>query len=175
MSDKFPTRGDFNIPSTIIDEYEWVADSFIDSMGIPCKLVYPPKMSECTNCYIDNTTGRSSNIYKSGGPLPFQNHQICPLCEGRGRLSLEETDNITLRVYWTPKDWYNIGLKIESPDGVAMTIGYINDLPKIERADYIILNSNLESIRQYKVRRMGEAVPFGLKQRRYFIQYVKRT
>lgn len=175
MANKFPSRGNFDIPSAIISEYEWIADEFIDGeFGCPCRLVFPPKFSECDNCVFDLKVGRSSNIYKSGGPISFQNHTICPRCQGRGRLSLPSTSNIRLRVYWEQRSWIDIGVPIGNPDGIAMTIGYLSDLPALERADRIVLHTDLEDIRKYLVRREGEAVPHGLSKDRYFIQYVRR-
>ena len=61
MAGKFPSRGSFTYPSTLIDEYEWIMDSFIDGeLGAECTLIYPPKYDECTNCHLDLSTGRSN-------------------------------------------------------------------------------------------------------------------
>jgi len=176
MANKFPSRGDFDIASAIIDEYEWIADEFIDGeFGCPCRLIFPSKWSECTNCKIDLKTGRSSNIYKSGGPISFQNHTLCPMCNGRGREELPQTEDIRLRVYWDPRSWIDIGVPIGNPDGTAMTIGYIANLPALERMDNIILHTDLINVRKYVMQREGEAVPHGLSKDRYFIQYMRRV
>lgn len=175
MAGKFPCRGSFSYPSALIDEYEWIMDSFIDGdLGAECTLVYPPKYDECNNCYLDLATGRSNNIYKTGGPNPFTNHTVCPVCGGEGRLTVETTDSVRLRVYTNPKDWKNIGVKLNIPEGSAQIIGYFTDLPKIQRAKYIWVFVDLEGIQRWKYVSSSEPLPWGLRGSRYFIMMVKR-
>lgn len=161
--------GEFRIPAELIDTHEWMADSLIDDVpGINCLLIYPNKQEECDNCILDHATGRSSGIFKTGGPISFANFQICPRCNGDGHYSSPITSIIRLRVYWEAKSFIDIGAKIANPDGVVMLIGYMEDLPELERADKI-------QIQEYIYTRQGEAVPHGLRRDRYFIQYAKRT
>ena len=129
-----------------------------------------------SNCILDPKTKRSSNIYKSGGPLPFSNFGLCGRCHGRGRLTFESTENITLRTYHNPSDFINIGGSDWGvTQGIVMIIGYLDDLPKVENATKILLNSNIEGIRKYFAQRHGEMVPFGLgSPKRYFLGYVER-
>jgi len=175
MAGVFPARGDFTLPAGILDEHEWLSDFLLDGeTGHTCTIYYPPKPTECDNCIFDPTTGRSSNIYKTGGPIPFQNHTICPRCGGAGRSTIRTTEDVKLRIYWQPKDWIDIGVKFDVAYGVAMTIGYMTDLPKIERAEKILLNTNILEMRRWFCKRAGEAVPHGFRQKRYFIQYVER-
>ena len=42
-----------------------------------CTLVYPPKKEKCPNCYQNNIGGRSVNLYRSGGPMPFARGSKC--------------------------------------------------------------------------------------------------
>lgn len=176
MAGKFPLRGDFSIPSEIFDEHEWIVDSLLDGeTGQSVVLYYPPKPTQCDNCIIDIDTGRSANIYNGTGPVPFDNHTKCPRCGGLGRGESEPTDNINLRIYWNPRDWIDIGVKFKPGDSIAMTIGYMSDLPKLEKAASILLNADVQGIRRWKCERAGEAVPHGFRQDRYFIQYVKRV
>ena len=56
-----------------------------------------------------------------------------------GRTNRAVKEDIRLRVYWTPKDWI-VPKPVENPDGMAMVIGYMYDLPKIEKAGTIMLN-----------------------------------
>jgi hypothetical protein len=175
MANVFPSRGDFLLPSELIDEHEWMADFLLDGeTGHTCTLYYPSKPTECDNCLIDPSTGRSSHIYKVGGPIPFQNYTVCPRCGGSGRNVLPQTEEISLRVYWNSKDWIDVGPKFDVADGVAMTIGYMTDLPAMEKAEKILLNTDVQEMRRWLCERMGEAVPHGFRQKRYFIQYVKR-
>jgi hypothetical protein len=176
MANKFPARGDFEIPTSLLDEHEWVSDALLDGdTGHDCKLYYPAKPTECDNCFLDPRTKRSSNIYKAGGPIPFDDHTVCPRCGGGGRSSLRTTESVNLRIYWEPRDWIDIGVKFDVAFGICMTIGYMTDLPKIEKAERILLNSDLGPIRRWFCKRAGEAVPHGFRQNRYFIQYMERV
>jgi hypothetical protein len=176
MGGKFPASGDFSIPDELIDCHEWMADAFIDDLGKSVKLVYPPKQSECPNCKLDPATGRSSNIYKAGGPVSFRNHTVCPWCEGKGRGMLPASETIQLRIYWDQKSWTKIsGVDFKNPEGLAMTIGYMNDYPKLERADNTLLDSHIENIKRYQCVREGEAQPWGFRHNRYFIQFFRRV
>jgi hypothetical protein len=176
MANKFPTLGDFVIPTSILDTHEWISDAVIDGdTGHQCTLYYPAKPTECDNCILDPRTRRSTNQYKAGGPIPFQDHTVCPRCGGSGRNTLKPTEIVYLRVYWEPKDWIDIGVKFDVASGICMTIGYMTDLPKIEKAERILLNSDVKPLRRYFCKRAGEAVPHGFRQNRYFIQYMERT
>lgn len=164
----------FSIPAELFSLHEEIADYFIDGeIGETAQLIYPSKKTECDNCKIDPVTGQSSNIYKTGGPIPFTNHTLCPRCNGEGRLNLPNSDNINLRVYWDAKSWIDVGIDFNIADSVAMTIGYMSDLHKLEKAQQIVLENTLSGIRRYSCERLGEAVPWGFR-RRYFLQYLKR-
>lgn len=176
MADKIPTLGNFDIPGEVIDIHEWVADEFIDGeLGSTCTLIYPPAKNECDNCIYDPHTGRSSNVYKAGGPIPFTTHQTCPRCQGAGTLTVPATDSIRLRVYWEPSAWREIGVKIADPQGWCMVIGYMEDLTKFERANTVLINDELKNIRNFLCAREGEAQPWGFRRNRYFRQMMKRT
>jgi len=176
MADKIPTWGDFDIPAEVFDIHEWVADEFIDGeLGSDCTLIFPAKREECDNCIYDPHTNRSAHIYKAGGPIVFQDYSTCPRCQGRGILEEPQTDSIRLRTYWEPMAWREIGIKVADPQGICVVIGYMSDLPKLERANTILLNDELKNIRNYECAREGEAQPWGFRRDRYFRQMMKRT
>lgn len=174
MAGKIPSRGDFVIEESLIDEHEWVADAFIDGpTGQICTLVFPAIDSECPNCLFDPTTKRSANIYRTGGPYPFTNHTVCPLCDGEGRRTQPSTDTIRLRVYYGGME-VNAAMKIMqalpagfgSPDGLIYIIGYMSDKAKFDRADYLMLlnQANFEQ----KAEKASKPVPWGFRKNRYF-------
>lgn len=176
MANRIPSRGNFDIPSAIFTNHEWMVDELIDGeIGTNCSLIYPSKRAPCDNCKFDPQTERSSGLYKSGGPIPFPNHTLCPRCQGRGFLSLPETDIVRLRIYWEPSSWRNLGIKVVDADGVCMTIGYMSELAKMEKAEKVILHSDLEKIRRYVCVREGEAQPHGFRRNRYFVQMLRRA
>lgn len=175
MANKLPNLGDFSFPGDILDKHEWAADAFIDTLGKVCQLVYPPKRTQCINCYLDPRTGRSTNRYRSGGPVPFPNNTICPWCSGDGRKEKQATENVRMRVYWNPREWIDIGLEEYKKSGnMAQVIGYLTDLPKLDRANHVILNNPISELIRLRCEREGEAVPYGFRQNRYFVQMMKR-
>lgn len=182
MANRIPHMGEFTVPSDLLDIHEWMVDGVIDGvLGTLCRLEYPPSDAECTNCLFDPSTGRSANIYKTGGPTPFANHTICPRCGGEGRLSSPESDEIRLRVYFGGGE-VNAAMRqfktlpasdINAPDGLVFVIGYMDDVTKFQRAVSIYAN---ESVTQINIRceRFSEIIPWGFRKNRYFACMLKR-
>lgn len=160
----------------IFSIYREFADDFIsDNFGINCKIFYPPKIVDCPNCIFDSKTGKSANIYQSGGPVPFS-FGVCPYCHGEGKRNDESAaDTIKLRCYFDKKSWVKISSNVVVEDGAVQIIGFIYDLPKIKRAEYLLLNSDLSDYIEYKYCVDGELLPHGFKRNRYFIGYLKRV
>lgn len=168
MANRIAGQSDFEIPAALLTTHEWMADALIDGeTGSPTTLHFPANNSECPNCVYDSFNRRSSSIYKTGGDMPFENYTTCPMCGGTGRLTLPSTDAIRLRVYWETKSWIDIGLTFEVPSGVAMVIGYMNDVIKYKRAERI-------QIGNYFCTKECEPVPHGFRRDRYFIAYIRR-
>ncbi len=78
-------------------------------------------------------------------------------------------------IYWTTKEFVDLGLKIETPNTMAQTKGYLTDLPKIKKANEILLNSNMNPYVRWRFKKLGEAIPQGFRQNRYFIQAWERV
>lgn len=174
MAGKIPSRGDFIIEESLIDEHEWVTDAFIDGpTGATCTLVFPAIDSECPNCLFDPTTRRSANIYRDGGPYEFTKHTVCPMCGGEGRITEPSINTIRLRVYYGGME-VNAAMKTMQalsgsfglPDGLVYVIGYMKDRAEFERAEYLLLlnQSNFEQ----RVEKVSKAVPWGFRKNRYF-------
>ena len=166
----------FEIPIDVIESHEYVADALLEGpLGHKCDLVYPvTRNSICPNCVYSPRKKKSSNMYKTGGPVFFKNNTVCPWCGGSGKSSKPVTEEIKLRIYWSQKEWSIFG-PIENPDSSAMIIGFMRDLPKIEKADRILLNKDTEVFRKWVCERSGEAIPWGLAQDRYFAQMLRRV
>lgn len=176
MANKIPSRGDFSLNFLVFDTHEWMTDYLIDGpTGQNVLVVYPPKPTQCDNCKLDPATGRSSNIYNGTGPISFTDFTLCPRCGGNGRGQIETSDTIRLRVYWNPTDWIKPAPRFASGETGVMTIGYMVDLPKVEQGAYLLLNKDIQGMRRWKCERVGEAAPWGLKQNRYFVQFMKRV
>ena len=140
-----------DIPISLIRLHEQAVDELIDGeLGTVCKLVYPPKHTECPNCLLDPHTNRSSNVYKSGGPVSFTNGTLCPVCYGEGKQTAQQEESIRVRLYTDPTKWVAMQIKVDNPTGIAQLIGYMNDMPKFQRASYIIANSKMQQMKDWR-------------------------
>jgi hypothetical protein len=88
--------------------YKNLIDELIrpNSLSLLCKLIYEGSVfDECINCYIDPITNKSSNNYKTNGPMFFIDGQICPYCRGLGGTYKESYDNVNFMVIFDYKYW----------------------------------------------------------------------
>ena len=169
-----------NIPQGLFDKYYEAADLFIDNdnIGRSCKVVYPPKAVECSNCTTSMIGASSTSVYKHGGPAPF-NFGPCPVCGGNSIAQEESTDTILLRIYWTKKDMARISAYskisgVSVPDSVVMAIGYMSDIKKIKQAAEILLIDE-QTQEEFRFKLESEPYPHGFGKNRYFAVYLKRT
>ncbi len=138
----------FELPSDSMEFAKGMFDDMLnDWSGKRCRLVYKITEQVCPNCIINPRTQESTNRYKTGGPIPFPNGQICPVCDGRGRIaSTGLSDIIKMSIDWSPKAWLNTSIganapdKVRLPGGLVTTRGFLSDLPKILQADYVLLD-----------------------------------
>lgn len=136
----------FNIDADDLQTIQGIFDDMLTTFGSPCKVVYTTTETVCPNCIINPRTGESTNRYKSGGPVPFSAGEVCPVCDGTGKIpGTEQTATLTMVIDWIPKPWMNIDATtnnlIRIPAGMVSTRGFIADLPKIIQASYVILDS----------------------------------
>ena len=165
-----------SIPSSVFDTYNEAVLLFTRT----ATLVYPERREECPNCYMDTmgTRNRSVSVYKVGGPYPFERGMPCPYCNGKGYKAVETTEDITLRIYWDRKNWIDVGIPIDISDGSIQTIGYMTDLPKINKAKYLIPKyDGIEKYDDMKYERSGMSYPQGFKQNttKYIVTFWSRT
>lgn len=177
----------FNIPEEDRNFTIGVFDDMLTEFGKPCKLRYVSTETTCPNCIINPRTGESMNIYKPGGPVEFEEGEICPVCEGRGRIAGTETsDIITMTIDWTPKPWMDLGPTsgsktsegdrvVRVPSGMITTRGWTKDLPKVVRAENAIMDITNQYISNlYKL--YGQPYILGaITNNRYFIAIWERS
>lgn len=145
------------------------------SLSLPCKLIYEgSSFTECSNCYIDPISHKSSNIYKSGGPIQFGDGQICPYCRGLGGVYGENYDTLDLLVIFDYKYWINFNSKIHSPDGLVQTISKLEDYPKIKNCNKIIIDTTIQNYTESFYQRNSEPEPCGFGESSYFFTYWKK-
>jgi hypothetical protein len=132
-----------------------------DGATVPCRLIYPEtKLVICPNCEINPVTGKSSGVYKTGGPKPFTKGP-CPVCQGLGKKAEEVDETVYLCVIWDYKKWLPMPFPIHTPEGYVQTLSNLTLLPKIKRAKEIVLNSNIEEYVVHRFTRDGEPNPCG--------------
>lgn len=161
-------------------------DDLLDqsNLGKPCKLVYSSTTTICPNCIVNRNTGLSTNRYKVGGPIPFVDGEICPVCEGSGKLvGTEGFDIVTLLIDWNPKPWLNVvgnagdapDSVVRIPNGAITTRGYMTDLPKIIKADYAVMDVNNNYMNNHFVLSGEPISPGNIVKNRYFTAVWKRA
>lgn len=131
-----------------------------DGITVPCRLIYPGVITLCPNCEINPVNNKSKGIYKSGGPVPF-NNGVCPHCAGEGKKETPSVEVIYLCLSWDYKDWKKLGFNLETPEGHCLSLCNIDLMPKIKRAKEIILNTNDEEYVKRRFTRVGEPNPCG--------------
>lgn len=119
-------------------------DDLIDQLGKSCTLVYPPVWTVCANCVFDPVGDKSANRWVSGGPIPFQDGAVCPLCSGAGKRADENTEVITMLIANQPSHFFTkLPGSLQLPSGSIQTKGYLSDWPKVIRSKEMILQKGV--------------------------------
>jgi hypothetical protein len=150
-----------NVPESVFDKYYDVIDSTFDIFGVMCKLISTEKIEE--------------TVYNPTNNIPEQNsinvHRLNNTNYERSNKIIREVEvftEIKLKVYWNPKEWINVVGDIQVPNNVIQTIGFMKDLPQILKAKALIVHKDIQDYKEMRFERMGEHIPMGLRQTRYF-------
>lgn len=166
----------FSISTDIVNTYNEVADALINDLGVNCLLVYPELRQQCVNCFTRTLgVGSSANVYRPGGPIPFQQGRPCPLCNGKGFKLVENTETIKMRVYYSPKEWVKIAMQIKVPDKMIQTIFFLSDIPKVMKAKHLMPDKHLHGYVTPRYTRMGDPSPHGFLHDRYVVVFWERV
>ena len=140
-----------------------------------CRFVYSgSKATKCPNCQFNSVTGKSNNIYISGGPIPFY-HGICPFCNGEGLTRSETTTTFNLAILWDYRKWLPVAQPIKSPEGVIQTICRFNLIDEIKKAKELIVDTNIEEYVRHRFIREGEPNPIGFGASDYILTFWRRA
>jgi len=136
----------FSIPSGIFTKYAEVADYMLTSecFGTSCQLVYASKIVVSTN---DDLRQRRT-MKPSGGNRGDELTEY-----------VETTENVTLRVYYDKKSFYKVA-SLTVPDGGCMTICSVSLRQKLDRASFLLTNT--EQDQPWKYEKASEIIPWGL-------------
>jgi DnaJ-class molecular chaperone len=116
-------------------------DALLENTALTTKtqLIYSgSKITSCDNCLINMMTGRSSNKYKSGGPIPFSTG-TCPKCSGEGKLIDEQTEYLYLGVIRDSKKFVG-NPPINNPNEHIQTVSKLSTYSKLKKANKLIVD-----------------------------------
>jgi hypothetical protein len=166
---------------TLTDDVRLIAqnaiDDLIDQLGKDCRLIYPPDWQQCANCIYDSIGEKSSNIWITGGPIPFDAGSTCPMCGGVGRRAIEKTANIRMLVQAEPSKWWvKPPFNVQVPTGMIQTKGYMSDVPRLLQSRKMIFQTDIEGIMRMRYELVGEPIDQGnIIQGRYFVALWQRV
>jgi len=143
-------------------------------LSLPCKIIAKDKRkTQCQNCIIDPIAGKSSGRYKSGGPINFPYGQLCPICNGIGFIFNTTEDTLDLLVVYDYKKFINFNSNANLANGTIQTIAKYVDLNKLQKANTLIVDTTLGSLKSNEYVRDSEPQPIGLGQNDYLFMYWK--
>lgn len=159
----------------VLDDF--LADSEDGGLARKCLVVYPPRQARCENCVYDQSSNRSSNRPRSGAPVPFAVGAACPLCSGRGTREEAATEELVLKCTWEFKKFLSPpqGVDVRLPNSVVEVKGYMTDLPKLLKAQHLVVGLPTAPYLRQAVTLIGEPFdPSSLVPNRYFVSYWQR-
>lgn len=151
-------------------------------LGKHCKLLFDPKRTKCPNCYWDQQNQRSANHYRPGGPQPFPDGSLCPVCLGKGVIEQEVSQDIVMLCNFNPRTWLVLPgldpstINLQIPGGAVQTKGWMTDMEKVLQSRRMILDFPNQGIHRYLYELAGEPVsPGNIVQGKYFVALWRRT
>lgn len=145
-------------------------------LTVPCKLYFGiTKYEACTNCIYDPIGRKSSNRFQTGGPVPFRNGGICPVCSGVGKKPVITTEDINLGIIYNYKDFLGIQTPVNAPEGMIQVIANKEATPKLLRAKEIQPSTGISGYADARFERMTEPQPVGFGNDDFVFCTFKRT
>ena len=143
----------------------------VTNCAVPCQIIYGDTLWEdCQNCL---TSPMGTNYYDSiNGSTPFSG--ICPVCNGKGRISTESTETINLSPIYNYKEWIDIGVPIQVPNGIVQTLSLFNTYEELRRAKQLIINTDINSYVKSRFEKYAEPHPCGLGAATIVVAFWKR-
>lgn len=150
------------IPNSFFKKYNEIMTDFLSPSGVavPCTFVYGCRTAACTEC------GGGSADPMVGGPSGAG----CGFCDQKGHRQTEITECVDMAVIFTSKNFKQIPADGENlHNETATTISDIELMPKIRRAQYVILDSCNECYKYSRFVRSGEPETAGLKNKSWVV------
>lgn len=132
-----------------------------DALKVSCTLEYSAtKFNDCPNCIYDNIGRKSSNRFQAGGSIPFPFGQICPVCNGEGKIANESSENVDLLVIHEPKQFIG-GLPANLLDGTIQVIAKRELTAKLEKANTMLASLSANGFKSLRYERDTPVTPAG--------------
>lgn len=166
----------FTLTTEIISIAQQAVTDLINNLGKDCTLYYPSRSSPCPNC-LPGPGNRPTVRWRTGGPIPFQDGSLCPMCNGKNQLFEDQSEKITMLCAWTPKEWFlKPSSNVRIPDNQIQTKGFIGDLPKVARADSMVVESAIGAYKHYRFKLASEPIdPSNIVQVKFFVATWERA
>jgi len=143
-------------------QHEKAINTLIADTGcsVPCTLVFG-------NCRFLNCDNCSNSIYTPGGPAPFANGQLCPLCLGGRGQSVTEEECWNFVVEFNSKGFRSS--KARDPKVEAETFCRTEFYERIRACEYAILDNCNECRWGERYKPIGLPEPCGLKFKNFIL------
>lgn len=138
------------------------------------RLYYPPQNVPCSNC-AGGFGNKPDSSFTHGAPTNLTNIN-CSFCGGVGYKSVAQTEEINLKLNFNLKSFKDqIPQNVQVPDGILQAKGFIEDIPKILKAEYMVAQTTFEPYIQqtYKLW-IPPTDTSNIAQNRFFVSYWKR-
>lgn len=135
--------------------------TMIHQLGKDCNLVFDSLENQCPNCFYDSVNDKSSGVYNGTGPVVFT-RPPCPVCRGKGTVvSTPVEQTVKFLIDWQPRTWQFSQPNVTMPQGLMQTKGFIEDLPLVIQAKYLIVDPTHALYENNRFIKWGEPVPTG--------------
>lgn len=164
----------FTLETTTLSIVQAALDDLITEFGKNCRLVYPPKSIDCTNCDLVIAGAMKVNRWKTGGPMQFPAGAPCPLCGGQGKIQQEVSEILQMSCDFEPKGFFRPvdGVNIRIKNATLATKCYLVDAPKLKRCDHMIYQVETEGISRSKFQLASDPVDISsIVKGRYAVAY----
>jgi hypothetical protein len=148
MAESLPAAGGF-ISNSLKTFYRNSINRLIADGGRTIEVWLPPSIADCPNCFWSSVLQRSANRYDSSNPntlngtthKPFDDGQICPVCNGRGLLNTPRSSTYTALIS-TKMNPEEISIFEKTYKDVRKTITVVESFLDLSRATHAIIDGD---------------------------------
>ncbi len=131
----------------------------VDVLGKTCTLCYAPVWSACAGCLALAPQGAAGDRWITGGHAPGRSLG-CTACGGTGQMATTPTESIVLLCsFYDGRDAHKIvTASVTASSNFASTRGYMTDVGKVMRAEFLLVQVDLAAQLRLKFERISDPV-----------------